>query len=312
MEIENIKQKSIGCLLGLAIGDALGTTLEFKHRDTTKEITDIVGGGPFNLEPGEWTDDTSMALCLAISIIKKGFDVNDQMNNYFKWYKEGYLSSNGRCFDIGITVRQALQQYNETKNPLAGKSDEYSAGNGSLMRIAPVPIAYRCNENETEKFNKLIEYAKLSSKTTHAEQRCIEACIAYSIILNKALNNKNKEDILSFNESEKNHLKHPEILKIINGSYKIKNRDQIESSGFVIDTLEAALWAFYNTDNFKDSIILSANLARDADTIAAICGQLSGAFYGLNNMPNEWVEKIKYKEKIIGIAKELYKISLRN
>ena len=311
MEKENIKNKSIGCFIGLAIGDALGTTLEFKHRDTTKKITDIVGGGPFELKAGEWTDDTSMALCLAISIIKKGFDLKEQMDNYFKWYREGYLSSNGRCFDIGITVRQALQQYSENKKPLAGKTDEYSAGNGSLMRIAPIPIAYRYNDGEVEKFNKLIEYAKLSSMTTHGEQRCIEACIAYSIILNKAINNKSKEDILTFNEEEKSYLHHPDILKVINGSYKIKNRDQIESSGFVIDTLEAALWAFYNTDNFRDSIILSANLARDADTIAAICGQLSGAFYSLENIPEEWIEKIKYKDKIIGIANELYKISIR-
>ena len=133
--------------------------------------------------------------------------------------------------------------------------------------------------------------------------------VAYSVI---ALNNKNKEELLTFSVEEKNYLNHPDILNIINGSYKTKNRDQIESSGFVIDTLEAALWSFYNTDNFKDSIILSANLARDADTIAAICGQLSGAFYGLDNIPNEWVQKIKYKDKIIGIANELHKISIRN
>lgn len=312
-EINLIKDKSIGSLIGLAIGDALGTTLEFKHRDTTKKITDIVGGGVFELEAGEWTDDTSMALCLAMSIIKTGFDPKDQMNNYLKWYREGYLSSNGRCFDIGFTVRHALIEYDERKKFYAGKTDEQSAGNGSLMRIAPVPIAFRCDceDIKSEKFNNLINNAKNSSRTTHGENRCIEACVAYSLMINKAINNKTKEEILNFSQEEKDLFKEEDILNIINGSYKNKIRDQIKSSGFVIDTLEAALWSFYNTNNFEDSIILSANLAHDSDTVAAICGQLSGAFYGLQGIPEKWIKKIKYSERIIAIANELYKISIR-
>jgi len=135
-----------GALLGLAVGDALGTTLEFKAPGTFKPVTDLIGGGPFGLEPGQWTDDTSMALCLAESLIeKRSFDPKDQMDRYCRWWKEGYLSSTGTCFDIGATVRKSLESYLRTGEPFAGSTDPFTAGNGSLMRLAPVPLAFRAN-----------------------------------------------------------------------------------------------------------------------------------------------------------------------
>jgi hypothetical protein len=139
-----LRERYRGALLGLAVGDALGTTLEFKAPGTFKPVTDMVGGGPFGLKPGQWTDDTSMALCLAESLIeKRGFDPKDQMDRYCRRWKEGYLSSTGTCFDIGITVRTALAHYLRTGEPFAGSTDPFTAGNGSLMRLAPVPLAYR-------------------------------------------------------------------------------------------------------------------------------------------------------------------------
>ena len=141
-----LRDRYRGALLGLAVGDALGTTLEFKAPGTFKPITDMVGGGPFGLEPGQWTDDTSMAFCLAESLIeKRGFDPKDQMDRYCRWWKEGYLSSTGTCFDIGITVRTALAHYLRSGEPFAGSTDPLTAGNGSLMRLAPVPLAFRRN-----------------------------------------------------------------------------------------------------------------------------------------------------------------------
>ncbi|MGD9975636.1 MAG: ADP-ribosylglycohydrolase family protein, partial [Desulfatirhabdiaceae bacterium] len=132
-----------GCLMGLAAGDALGTTVEFKSPGSFSPLTDIVGGGPFDLDKGQWTDDTSMALCLAESLVKCGtFNARDQMERYTRWWKDGYLSSNGQCFDIGNTVSQALRQYARTGDPFSGATDPYSAGNGSLMRLAPVPLFY--------------------------------------------------------------------------------------------------------------------------------------------------------------------------
>ncbi|WP_237113777.1 ADP-ribosylglycohydrolase family protein [Pseudoalteromonas rubra] len=144
-----MEDKIIGSLVGLACGDAVGTTLEFASRGSFEPIEDMVGGGPFNLKKGQWTDDTSMALCLAHSLLhKNAFDPTDQMIRYCDWYNDGYMSSNGKCFDIGMTVSDALRKYQETRNPFSGSIDKFSSGNGSIMRLAPIPIyyfgGYRC------------------------------------------------------------------------------------------------------------------------------------------------------------------------
>ena len=160
-----------GCLLGLAAGDALGTILEFTTPGSFEPISDMIGGGPFQLAPGEWTDDTSMALCLADSLIeKKDFDPIDQLERYVRWYREGYLSSNGRCFDIGGTVAAALRRFENSKEPYPGGQDEMSAGNGSMMRLAPVPMFYARHPREA------MDRSGESSKTTHSTVVCIDAC----------------------------------------------------------------------------------------------------------------------------------------
>jgi ADP-ribosyl-[dinitrogen reductase] hydrolase len=156
-----------GALLGLAAGDAVGTTLEFKSPGSFKPINDMVGGGPFDLAPGEWTDDTSMALCLAASLVeKRGFYPRDQMERYVRWWKEGYMAANGRCFDIGNTVRSALVRFLSTGDPNAGSTDPNTAGNGSIMRLAPVPLFYAADPRLA------IEQAANSSRTT---QRAIQS-----------------------------------------------------------------------------------------------------------------------------------------
>lgn len=128
-------------MLGLAVGDAVGTTLEFNPPGSFNEIDDMVGGGPFHLVAGEWTDDTSMALCLAESLVEKqGFDPVDQLQRYTRWAKDTHLSSYGHVFDIGTTVQAALAKFAKTRESYCGSSDPWSAGNGSLMRLAPVPL----------------------------------------------------------------------------------------------------------------------------------------------------------------------------
>ena len=137
-----------GCLLGLAVGDAVGTTVEFRPRGTFEPLTDMVGGGPFGLRAGEWTDDTSMALCLATSLVERnGFDARDQMERYCRWADQGYLSSTGTCFDIGGTVASALQRFQYTGEPYSGSTNPYSAGNGCIMRLAPI----RCSTSRSRK-----------------------------------------------------------------------------------------------------------------------------------------------------------------
>ena len=181
-----------GCMIGLAAGDALGTTVEFKSPGSFSPLTDMVGGGPFGLEPGQWTDDTSMALCLAESLVEKqGFDPKDQMERYCRWYREGYLSSNGRCFDIGNTVRSALEDFEATGDPISGPTSPRSAGNGSIMRLAPVPLLYT-NFPETA-----IELSGKSSTTTHGTEACIDACRYFGGLIVGAVKGASRKELLS-------------------------------------------------------------------------------------------------------------------
>jgi ADP-ribosyl-[dinitrogen reductase] hydrolase len=291
-----------GCLLGLACGDAVGKALEFKPRGSFEPITDMVGGGPFNLEPGQWTDDTSMALCLAESLIeKKGFDPLDQMERYVRWYRTGYLSSTGVCFDIGGTTASALRRFEKTRDPFSGPTDSRSAGNGSLMRLAPVPL-YFFPDREA-----MILYAGESSRTTHGAQECIDACRLFASILYNALSGMDRERVL-FDHNE-GIVESPAIREILKGSCKEKSEDQIQGAGYVVKSLEAALWCFYKADTYRDAVLKASNLGDDADTTAAICGQVAGAFWGINCIPEQWIKAIAMSQKIIALATRLHKAS---
>src|SRR5439155_3641374 len=179
VKMEPELDRYIGCLVGLAIGDALGTTLEFRPKGSFKPITEMVGGGPFGLRPGQWTDDTSMALCLAESLVeRRGFDAADQMRRYVRWWHEGYRSSRpGDCFDIGNAVSAALRRFERSGDPFAGSTDPQTAGNGSLMRLAPVPMFY-CNDPR-----EAVVRAAESSKTTHAATEAVDACRYYAALV---------------------------------------------------------------------------------------------------------------------------------
>jgi ADP-ribosylglycohydrolase len=284
-----------GCLLGLAVGDAVGTTLEFKPRGSFKPINDMVGGGPFRLKPGEWTDDTSMALCLATSLVEKnGFDPKDQMERYCRWWKEGYLSSNGLCFDIGNTVGAALNRYRNTGDPIAGSTSPHSAGNGSIMRLAPVAMFYYPD------IAAAIRYAAESSRTTHGAPECIDACRLLAGMICRALSEAAKEEIL-FGEAA-SFLGEPKITSIAQGEYRNKSISEIRGTGYVVESLEAALWCFLHTETFEATILKAANLGDDADTTAAICGQVAGAFYGESGIPEKWLAKLVMRQEITALA----------
>jgi ADP-ribosylglycohydrolase len=185
-----MEERYKGCLLGLACGDAVGTTVEFKPRGTFPPVTDMVGGGPFDLAPGEWTDDTSMALCLAVSLLEKdGFDPDDQMARYVRWWTDGYLSSTGACFDIGNTVAGALRRYRQTGEPYSGSTDPYTAGNGSIMRLPPVPMFY------AEDLAQVARCAAASSRTTHGAQEAVDACRLFGVMIALALRSEGKETV---------------------------------------------------------------------------------------------------------------------
>lgn len=308
----SLEQRYQGCLLGLAVGDAVGTTVEFNPPGTFPLVGDMVGGGPFGLNPGEWTDDTSMALCLADSLITcKGFDARDQMDRYVRWWKEGYLGSNGRCFDIGGTVSQALRRYQQTGKPISGSMDPYSAGNGSLMRLAAIPLYFAADAEQA------VHWSGESSKTTHGAEACQDACRYFGGLIVGALRGVAKEELLSEGYSPVPGLLDrsplcPAIHAIALGSFKRKEPPQIKGTGYVVDSLEAALWAFHKSTNFKNGCLLAVNLGNDADTTAAIYGQIAGAYYGVEGIPASWRQRLVQRQLIMDMAADLCKLGILN
>jgi ADP-ribosyl-[dinitrogen reductase] hydrolase len=294
----NSSEQFRGCLLGLAAGDAVGTTVEFQRRGSFSPVTDMVGGGPFNLKPGQWTDDTSMALCLATSLVEVGaFDAIDQMNRYYDWYENGYLSSNGKCFDIGNTVRQALHQYKTSGNPFSGSTSPQSAGNGCLMRLAPIPMFYFSDRD------RILHFSGESSRTTHGASECIDASRLFGDILFRALSGANKTEILFGNDRET--IASPSIQSIARGEYQSKPINDIRGTGYVVESLEAALWCFWTTETYEQAILTATNLGDDADTTAAICGQVAGAYYGESGIPTDWLRKLTMRDEIAELADQL-------
>lgn len=283
--------------MGLAVGDAVGTTVEFSPRETFATLTDMVGGGPFNLRPGEWTDDTSMALCLAVSLIDcRGFDATDQMTRYCRWRDQGYMSSTGFCFDIGETVNNALDQFQKTREPFSGSTDLQSAGNGSIMRLAPIVLYYYPDAQA------ISYYARKSSRTTHGALECVDACQLLSEYLRRCLDGRERRDVLwdvdeTFESSR--------INAIAKGAWRDKTEDQIRGSGYVVECLEAALWCFANTGSFREAVLRAANLGDDADTTAAVCGQIAGAYYGIAAIPARWIDCVVMKKEMIAYADSL-------
>lgn len=290
--------RAIGCLLGLAVGDAIGTTLEFAVRDAQPPVTDMTGGGPFHLPAGCWTDDTSMALCLADSLLECGdLDERDLMDRFVRWWLEGYNSSTGTCFDIGATTREALGRFRETGEPIAGSTDPCRAGNGSLMRVAPVAIRWHRDRACAE------EMARRQSRVTHAAPAAVEACALFTGLLVEALAGASREAILAARPWPPGPL---EIARIAGGSFHGRSRDSISSSGWVVHTLEAALWCVANTSNFAEAVLAAANLGDDADTVAAVTGQLAGALEGASAIPPEWRAKLVLGETIENRARALF------
>jgi ADP-ribosylglycohydrolase len=297
-----------GALLGLATGDALGTTLEFKPRGSFTPLTTIVGGGPFGLAPGQWTDDTSMAMCLAESLVKNGFDPADQMRRYVRWRRHGYWSSTKTCFDIGATVSAALRLFEHTGDPYAGSTDPYSAGNGSLMRLAPVVLRYAPDPVQA------IHLAAESSRTTHGAVEAVDACRYFGALMLGALNGEDKQSLLAPyyappGVSWVDTPLSPAISKVAFGSFQEKQEQDLRASGYVVHTLEAALWAFYRSDNFRDGALLAVNLGGDADTTGAIYGQLAGAYYGVAGIPEEWRTLLTRGEEISRLAAGLFSLA---
>lgn len=273
-----------GTLIGLAVGDALGAAVEFRSPGSFAPVTGYRDGGQHGLNTGEWTDDTSMALALADSIATSGWDLNDQADRYVQWWKSGKYSVNGRCFDIGITTRSALGIFVGKKDALkSGDRSDRASGNGSIMRLAPVPIRY--GHLYADQLDELSRLAEESSVPTHASEQCVSACRYLATVLAALIHGEDRDEVLSpdwKSLQQLNDIKplHPLIQEIALGDFRQKQPPAIQGSGWVVKSLEASLWAFHNSESFDEAVLKAVNLGDDADTTGAICGQLAGAFWG--------------------------------
>lgn len=274
-----------GALLGLAVGDALGAQVEFMERDTFPPVTGMAGGGFWRLKPGEWTDDTAMAMALAVSLVRKGWNPYDQIERLWAWRERGEYSSNGACFDIGSTTIAGLLLYRKTGDPLGALDSEELSGNGSLVRIAPVAMRYAFRHREI-----VADKCAESSRTTHGSYICRFQCAWLGKLLAGLLRGERlkPKDAQEFWEIE---------------------RDEIKSGGYVTDTLDAALWSVYRTDNFRDAVLTAVNLGDDADSVGAVAGQLAGAYYGAAAIPADWLEVLARRAELANLADSLYLIA---
>lgn len=301
-----LTDKKRGCLFGLSIGDSLGAAVEFKQKGEFPPVIGYRSGGPFGLSAGQWTDDTSLALALANSI-SRGWNLADQLDQYVEWWTKGKYSVNGRCFDIGTTTRSALHGYVDTKQ-VGADPDESCSGNGSIMRLAPVPIKFA--DLYPNQIEELAKYGDESSITTHGSPSCRAACKYLTVVLAALINGEEKEKVLDSEWEPIKEMKNgfPKLIQmVINGSYKNTPvmSGEIEGSGWVVKSLEASLYSFHTSNSFEEAVLKAVNLGDDTDTTGAITGQLAGAYWGEQGIPNYLIEGLDKKEMIEIALKEL-------
>lgn len=293
----------LGALLGLATGDALGTTLEFCIRDQHPLHTEMWGGGVFNVAPGEWTDDTAMALCLAESLVnRQSFDPHDQLSRYVRWWREGYMACQDRCIDIGDTTLDALQRFERTQDANGGGTQAYQSGNGGIMRLAPAVMVANSEE-------EAVTLAVRSSVTTHASPDCLDAAALMGAVLWRLLQGEPLRKVLA--QMPTTPAQGDRILALQAGLFCELSREEVSSSGYVIDTLEAALWCCWQARSLEEALVLAANLGDDADTVAAVTGQLAGAAWGVKALPERWLTTLAWRDKIEQLARALYALKQR-
>ena len=292
------RDRAIGAFIGLAVGDALGTTIEFQARDSYSPITGMIGGGPFGLRPGEWTDDTSMALCLAESLVanKGTISPKDLAERFVRWWQTGENSVTGRCFDIGIATRSALESYVRTGHP-EGSASPHSAGNGGIMRLAPAAVAAK---GEAAKASEL---ARAQSRVTHAASECLDAAEALARVLTAGIEGRGHDALQAGIDAK---AESPKVRVVAAGSWRGKARNDIRSSGYVVDTLEAAFWAVAESRNFEEAVLKAVNLGDDADSVGAVTGQIAGAIWGYSGIPETWTRRLAWNEKLIAIVDRLW------
>lgn len=305
-----VRDRFRGAMLGMAVGDALGAQVEFQSRGSFPSQTEMTGGGPWGLKAGEWTDDTIMSMCTAEALVEKGqWDAQAVMENYLRWYRDGHWSPKGRCFDIGGTTSGALRRYEQSGDPYSGLTGEHNQSNGSIMRLAPVPLLYAADPAKAAKMSGL------SSKTTHGHRTCIDACRLLGAILAAAVPDARPGDKVDFFRAACDpaiFAAEPlceAISRLAGGEWRGKPYQAISGSGYAVATLETALWCFSNTRTFEDGLVKTIDVGDDTDTTGAVYGQIAGAWYGAEAIPARWIQPLWKLDRIRGFADDLYRLA---
>ena len=303
------KIKSV--MLGHAVGDALGVPVEFCSRESLEKrpVTEMTGFGTYNVPAGCWSDDTSMSLCALHSLSKGKVDYKDIMENFCEWYYHDEFTATGVMFDVGNTCASAIENYFDLRyNPLkCGATSVNANGNGSLMRIYPF-VLYAYSKGIVG--SDLINVIKNASSLTHAHIISIDACIIYSCILTQLLKNPDKDSIyngLYRAERSISYASKTCYARLFSEDFATTAKSEIKSSGYVVASLEAAIWCLLTTESYKDCVLKAVNLGGDTDTIAAIAGGLAGALYGIDSIPQQWLETLKKKDYIEHMCEAAYK-----
>ncbi len=306
----DIQMRIRGGLWGAVVGDALGVPVEFKSRDEVRRdpVTGMRGYGTFNLPAGSWSDDSSLLLCTADSLVH-GFDLNDMSNRFMRWYSEGLWTPYGKAFDIGNATRAAINRLKRGISPeQSGGDTERDNGNGSLMRIIPVAICFHAIG-----IHEFIQRVHAMSSITHRHPRSLMACGIYCLIARSLIEGKTPIDAyreaidrasdIYDRDPFRQELHH--FRRILGGKIGSLPEEAINSSGYVIDTLEASLWCLLNSNSYSESVLRAVNLGHDTDTTGCVTGGLAGIYYNKMSIPEEWVDVIARRDEIAGLFDKL-------
>lgn len=300
-------------LFGLAVGDALGVPVEFTRRTDLEQnpVTDMRGFGTYNLPPGTWSDDSSLTFCLAEALCS-GFDIDQIGATFVQWYYKDYWTASGHVFDIGVGTREALYRIKHgTKAELAGGTDEDANGNGSLMRI--LPLLFYIQDKPIEERFKL---TKQVSSITHGHVRAAMACFYYLEFARQIIEGRGKFEIyenlqkslpLFFAEMGVEPVEIAHFDRLLIQDISVLKKDDIQSGGYVVHTLEASMWCLLTTNTYAEAVLKAVNLGRDTDTTAAVTGGLAGMLYGFNGIPKAWVDKLARVGDIEDLVQRLSK-----
>ncbi|MBE0451850.1 MAG: ADP-ribosylglycohydrolase family protein [Clostridia bacterium] len=313
-----MKNRIKDAIIGLCVGDALGVPVEFMTREALKfdPVTDMREYGTYHKPRGTWSDDTSMTLCLLDSLAS-GLEYEDIMKKFVSWYKEGAYTQYGEAFDIGMCTRESIQRYLNGVEPLeCGGIGERDNGNGSLMRILPLLFYLQYHyEPDFQRNDEVFEVIHNVSGLTHGHKRSQVGCGIYLSLASMLTEQKDLKRALKsgierafdyYNDKEDFKEESKAYHRLLNENFDLLDEAQIKSSGYVVDSLEAAVWCLMNTQSYAECVLKAVNLGEDTDTVAAIAGGLAGLYYGLEQIPVEWVDAILNRELIFDLSDHLF------